>query len=217
MTDKFYGGIKAGTTNISVPVTLRYTANNISLIGMDYANVEMHYLRQGSNTTIVTATELTNPDNVHQDGGFIEANVTSIPGLYRVDWPDTAFATGVDFVVLHVANVSASYHSHTLYALQENVDLGSIRGNVESAVNLANSTLSITIGIAEAGTLSPTEMTSDVGEATDNHYVGKIITWTSGVLYKQSSNVSAYLGSTGKFTYSTVTDSPSAGDSFVVT
>ncbi len=60
-------------------------------------------------------------------------------------------------------------------------------------------------------------MTSDVAEGTDSHYNGKVITWTSGALFKQSSNVSAYLGSTGRFTFETITEAPSAGDSFVVT
>lgn len=217
MTDKFYGGIVAGSTDVSIPVTLRYAANSVSMVGMDHANVELQYMRQGSNTTVVSSSALVNPDSAHTDGGFIEANNSSIPGLYRVDWPDAAFAIGADWVVLHTANVSASFHDHTLYALQQHTNVTKIDGNVQAATNLSNSALSITVGVAEAGTLSTSQMTSDVAEATDNHYNGKIITWTSGALFKQSSNVSAYTGSSGLFTFEPVTEAPSAGDSFVVT
>lgn len=217
MTDRFYSGIVAGSTDVSVPVTLRYAANSVSLIGMDYANVELHYMRQGSNTTIVTATEMTNPDNVHQDGGFIEANATSIPGLYRVDWPDAAFAAGADWVVLHTANVSASFHDHTLYPLQQYVNVTKLDGNAQAATNMANTALSITVNTAKAGTLSTIQMSTNLDEATDDHFIGKVITWTSGALFKQSAIISDYENTNGLLTFSEVTEAPTAGDSFVIT
>lgn len=77
--------------------------------------------------------------------------------------------------------------------------------------------LGIVTGAAEAGTLSTTQMTTDLTEATNDHYVGRIITWTSGVLNRQSTNITAYLGATGMLTYSTVTDIPGAGDTFKIT
>ena len=36
----------------------------------------------------------------HSDGGFVEVDATNMPGLYRLDLPDAACATGVDFVTL---------------------------------------------------------------------------------------------------------------------
>ncbi|KKL20779.1 hypothetical protein LCGC14_2452020, partial [marine sediment metagenome] len=71
-------------------------------------------------------------------------------------------------------------------------------------------------GNAEAGTLSTTQMTTDLTEATDEHYNGRTIIWTSGVLIDQASNITAYLALTGRLTYTAVTEAPSAGDDFII-
>ena len=77
--------------------------------------------------------------------------------------------------------------------------------------------LGIVTGVAEAGTLSNTQMTTELTEATDDHYIGRIVTWTSGALLGQSSDITDYLGSTGRLTYTQVTDVPSAADTFKIT
>lgn len=74
----------------------------------------------------------------------------------------------------------------------------------------------IEIGAAEAGTLSTTQMTSDLTEATDDHYNGRIVIWTSGVLLRQATDITDYSGATGLLTYTAVTEAPSAGDTFVI-
>ena len=71
-------------------------------------------------------------------------------------------------------------------------------------------------GVAEAGTLSTTEMTTDLGEATDDHYIGRTITWITGVLAGQSSDITDYTGTGGKLKYTLVTDAPSAADEFIL-
>ncbi|MCH7793173.1 MAG: hypothetical protein IID31_12950, partial [Planctomycetes bacterium] len=53
--------------------------------------------------------------------------------------------------------------------------------------------------------------------ATTDHYKGRIVTWTSGVLNGQSSDITAYVGTNGVLTYTAVTEAPSATDSFVIT
>jgi hypothetical protein len=71
-------------------------------------------------------------------------------------------------------------------------------------------------GAAEAGTLSTTVMTSDLAEATDDHYIGRAIIWTSGVLLGQASDLTDYSGTAGAVTYTAVTEAPSAGDAFII-
>ncbi|KKL64090.1 hypothetical protein LCGC14_2168500, partial [marine sediment metagenome] len=71
-------------------------------------------------------------------------------------------------------------------------------------------------GSAEAGTLSTTVMTSDLTEATDDHFNGRTVVWTSGVLLGQASDITDYLGSTGQLTYTATTEAPGAGDDFVI-
>lgn len=75
---------------------------------------------------------------------------------------------------------------------------------------------SIVHGAAVTGTLSTTQMTTDLAEVTDDHYVGRSVIWTSGVLKDQASKITAYLGSTKMLTYDTVTEAPANTDDFIL-
>lgn len=96
------------------------------------------------------------------------------------------------------------------------IDIGSINGSSTAATQLALSANVIVSGAAIAGTLSTTQMTSNLTETTDDHYVGRTIIWTSGDLLDQATDITDYTGATKLFTYSTVTDSPSAADTFII-
>lgn len=74
----------------------------------------------------------------------------------------------------------------------------------------------VTHAKAVAGTLSTTQMTTDLSEATDGHYVGRLILWTSGVLKEQARAIKTYAGSNKMLSYAAATDAPAAGDSFVI-
>lgn len=84
------------------------------------------------------------------------------------------------------------------------------------AQRLALSAGTIVSGAAEAGTLSTTQMTTDLAEATNDHYAGRVIIWTSGVLKDQATAITAYLGATGMLTYTAVTEAPTAADTFII-
>jgi hypothetical protein len=95
-------------------------------------------------------------------------------------------------------------------------DALAISESTAAADKLEASAETIVTGAAEAGTLSTTEMTTDLTEATDDHFNGRVVIWTSGVLANQASDITDYLGSTGKLTYTAVTEAPSAADTFVI-
>lgn len=85
-----------------------------------------------------------------------------------------------------------------------------------AAAKLALSAAGIVSGAAEAGTLSTTQMTTDLSEATDDHYIGAVVVWTSGVLAGQRSDITDYAGANGLLTYTETTEAPSAADTFVI-
>lgn len=93
---------------------------------------------------------------------------------------------------------------------------GAINDNALAAIRLALSAGTIVIGAAATGTLSTTQMTTDLTEATDDHYNGRIIIWTSGVLKDQATNITDYAGIGGLLTFTAVTEAPSNTDSFVI-
>jgi hypothetical protein len=76
-------------------------------------------------------------------------------------------------------------------------------------------TLLVVEGAAEAGTLSTAVMTTDLAEATNEHYAGRVGVFEDGDLDGQAFVISEYLGSTGQITFkSAVTEAPGAGQKF---
>lgn len=74
----------------------------------------------------------------------------------------------------------------------------------------------IEVGAAIAGTLSTTQMSTDLTEATNDHYNGRVCFWTSGSLIRQAAPVTDYDGTNKILTFSTRTEAPSAGDAFIL-
>jgi len=58
------------------------------------------YARNGALRTQFTLVTLANAGSGYTEGGFILVDDTELPGVYRLDIPDTALATGVDQVVI---------------------------------------------------------------------------------------------------------------------
>jgi len=85
-----------------------------------------------------------------------------------------------------------------------------------AAAKIALSAAGIVNGSAAAGTLSTTQMTTDLTEATNDHYNGRVVIWTSGVLAGQASDITDYDGASKMLTYTAITEAPSASDTFVI-
>lgn len=75
----------------------------------------------------------------------------------------------------------------------------------------------ITFGVAETGTLTTTEITTDLTEATANHYQDKTLIWVTGNLAGQVTEVTAYTSTGGKLTVAAMTEAAANGDIFYLT
>ncbi len=96
-------------------------------------------------------------------------------------------------------------------------DVQSVLSQLDSALSgVKESSKTIVSGAAEAGTLSVTQMTTDLTEATDDHYIGRAVIWKTGVLADQAASITDYRGSDGMLTFAALTESASAGDTFVI-
>jgi hypothetical protein len=102
MSDKIQGGIRAGSTGVSLSVLLRKTADSTELTGQTYAGVTCSYVRQGGTVVNVPGQNLGSVTAAWTAGGFIEYDSVLQPGSYRMDWPDAAFQAGADWVQLTV-------------------------------------------------------------------------------------------------------------------
>src|SRR5690606_37924172 len=97
--------------------------------------------------------------------------------IYVLDGTTTHMPVRHDVMVLTANNYDSKYGSDYLQ-----VDLTQIVGNATSASALAAAILGAVTGFtAVTGTLSTTQMTTNLTEATNDHYNGRYIVWTSGV------------------------------------
>lgn len=85
-----------------------------------------------------------------------------------------------------------------------------------AAAKLALSAGTMVTGNAITGTLSTTAFTTDLTEATDDHYNGRIVIFTSGVLSGQATDITDYDGATKTITVTDMTEAPSNGDDFII-
>ena len=76
-----------------------------------------------------------------------------------------------------------------------------------------------TFSSAKTGTLTATSFTTNLTEATDDHYNGKLITFTSGVLKGQTTDIDSvggYVGATKLINCTALTEAPGNSDTFVI-
>ena len=67
------------------------------------------------------------------------------------------------------------------------------------------------------GTPTTTTMpASALAEDTDDHYNGRVIIWTSGLLLGQPAEITDYDGGTRTFTYAATTSAAIAADTFII-
>lgn len=94
-------------------------------------------------------------------------------------------------------------------------DMTSIAGVAASATNLERGAKALVTGAA-VGTPTTTVIDTDLTEATTDHYKTRIITFTTGPIAGQSTDITAYNGTTKELTVTALTDAPSATDEFVI-
>ncbi|MGB2046119.1 MAG: hypothetical protein ACPHUD_10335 [Porticoccaceae bacterium] len=90
-----------------------------------------------------------------------------------------------------------------------------IADNATAATNLSSSALGIVSGACE-GTPTTTVIQTDLAESTDDHYIGRVVVFTSGSAAGQATDITDYTGSTGTLTVTALTTAPSATDNFVI-
>jgi len=95
------------------------------------------------------------------------------------------------------------------------------------AIKTITDSLSPAVGQLITGTVSSADFTptmtefeaNDITESTDDHFNGRLITFTSGSLAGQQTDITDYTtgtGGKGHFTVTALTEAPSNGDTFVI-
>ena len=163
------------------------------------------------NHTILTDTSIISEVKTDTDAILVDTGTTLPADLATID-------TNVDAVLVDTGTTLPAQISalNDFDPTTDGVDVTKINGSTEAAQDLSASALTIVRASAVTGTLSTTEMTTDLTEATDDHYNGRIIIWTSGVLKDQATAITDYTGASKKLTFVAITEAPSNADTFVI-
>jgi hypothetical protein len=95
-------------------------------------------------------------------------------------------------------------------------DVEAINNSTEAADDLQFSAATIVRGTASGTPTTTTMPASDLPSAVNDHYNGRIIIWTSGVLADQATNITDYDGATKTLTFTAITSAPAAATTFVI-
>jgi hypothetical protein len=101
------------------------------------------------------------------------------------------------------------------------VDVKQIASTGPAATKLAASAGTIVSGTVDDSVNTPTTTVfeaADITEATADHYIGRVVIFTSGNLIYQATEITDYalVGANGSFTVSAMTEAPADGDAFVI-
>ena len=92
--------VKKASTNVTTYFKLVDPTTGDEEPGLTITDLDMSYIRDRAEAVKADASSLSAADDAHADNSMFEVDGTNCPGLYRADWPDAAFATGVDKVQL---------------------------------------------------------------------------------------------------------------------
>jgi hypothetical protein len=95
----FAGGIIAGSTGVSLSVVLGAQTG----IAWDDPLLTAYYWRQGANVQPFALAQLFGPADIFVSGGWKEVSGGDVPAVYRLDVPNAAFLSGVDWVFICVS------------------------------------------------------------------------------------------------------------------
>ena len=180
--------VTAGSTNISVYFYIVQDASATSpgepVTGLLFSDIETggsaSYVRQGALRTDLTLITLSGASATHADGGFILVDDTNMPGLYRCDYADATFATGVDQVMLQIVVASGKNAvASPIFVDITDVDLrDSVRGGMTSLPNAAADAVG-GLPISDAGGLDLDTKLANTNEITVAR-MGALTDWIDG-------------------------------------
>lgn len=121
MANNFHGNVKADSTSVSVPVYFQSSTTGLGETGItgSTSGLKIYYWRIGGSSTQITTTTLSAITSPYSSGGIKEVDATNMAGQYRLDVPNGAWTTGVDWVVI-TATTSTSLLYRATFAIEDN-------------------------------------------------------------------------------------------------
>lgn len=120
-----------------------------------------------------------------------------------------------------VATEVFSWDGSSILGFGSGLNVTKINGSATAAASLAVAAAAEVTGAAQAGTLSTSQMTTNLTSTIANVYAGRVIIFTSGGNLGRAALITAYAVSGGKLTFIgynnlPISVAPSASDTFII-
>ena len=210
--------LKAGTTSKIIRIFCQDSgsSNGSGRAGIVASDVLCYYTTESGTLNQITTSTQSNLAT-YSSGGWHQVSSTLLPGLYEFGVPNAVIDSSAGAsALLYFKFIGTS--SVTVPVMVE-IELDKIDYQSDSYAKLEASAGTIVTGNPVAGTLSTTEMTTNLTETTDDHYNGRVLVFTSGTLAGQATNITDYDGASKKLTFTALTEAPQTGGqltSFVI-
>lgn len=151
--------IKAGATDQTIYLFIQDSSSTTGdgLTGLAYntASLVAYYVPQRGSATAITLATLAAANSAHSDGGFKEVDATNMPGVYRLDLPDAAVASGPEVIIMMkgATNMAPVAKEIQLVAFdpQDATGLGVSRLDAAITTRLAPTTAGRTLDVSTTG------------------------------------------------------------------
>lgn len=156
---------------------------------------------------------------VRLQAGGSPAETDRVVGQGWLDW-DGAAVVDADSILAGIEDIQSRIPA-ALASGRIKADILAINGSTSAAVRLALSAANMIPGTVDNTGFSPTTTifeSDDITEATDDHYNGRLVLWTSGALAGQTTDVTDYelASGRGRFTCTAMTEAPANDDTFLL-
>ena len=161
--------ISSGSTNVTTYFAMRLAADGTAATGLTETNFTLQYVRSGAAPSAAsTATAGTaGGAAAHVDDSVVEPDATDQPGLYRIDWPDAAFAAGAREVIL-TAKVATAFTEHLRCQIDAAVNIATVSATevIPEFIHFCDGVTSRSIISLNAGFAGTLALEPDIGKST---------------------------------------------------
>lgn len=127
------------------------------------SSLTAYYVRNGGSATSITLATLAAANSAHSDGGFKEVDSTNMPGIYRLDLPDAAVASGADSVVVTIKGATGMAQVSAEIQLVAVNPQDAVRGGMTALPNAAADAAG-GLPISDAGGLDMDALLADTND-----------------------------------------------------
>lgn len=226
--------LKEGTTSKIVTVFIQDSSSSVGagLTGLVYnsGSLTAYWIAEGD-ATATAITLVTMTAGTWTSSGFKEVDATNMPGIYQLGLPNVVIdnssegsvvvmlkgATDMAPVVLEIELDTINYQPTDGF-IPSNVK--ALNDSTTAALNIGESADTMIVGAAATGTLSTTEMTTDMTVTVTDQYNGRVLIFdsdtTTTALRGQATDITATSTTNGKLTFTALTTAPVNGDTFII-